>query len=337
MKTQGRKLLVVGHRGLTHLGESFVRVAGERGLPATLVDMGEAERAPRLVRSAAWRLLGKRPPRLGSFSKQTVETVRREQPTHLLATGAAPLTAAALREIGRLGICRINVSTDDPWNPVHRAGWFLEALPHYDAVFTPRRAQVAAFGALGVPMVRYLPFGYDPAHCIGPDLDGATRARLACDVLFVGGADPDRAGAVSALARAGLGVATYGGYWDRYAVAGADWRGHVGSETIRQATLAARVVLVLVRRANRDEHTMRSLEAAATGACLLAEDTPDHRALYGDDGAVFFRKPEEMVVGARALLADPRRRAVLAGRVCSRIRGSGHTYSDRLSAILDAA
>ena len=62
--------------------------------------------------------------------------------------------------------------------------------------------------------------------------------------------------------------------------------------TIRAASASAKVCLCLVRRANRDGHTMRSFEAAAIGGCILAEDTADHREIFGpeDYAARYFRE-----------------------------------------------
>ncbi|HYE94766.1 MAG TPA: glycosyltransferase [Rubricoccaceae bacterium] len=254
----------------------------------------------------------------------------------LLSTGIAPVSAEALKALRREGVRLVNFSTDDPWNPRHRAGWFLKALPHYDVVFTTRMANVEDFRRHGVRDVQYLPFGYDPRHCVGPEPDEAERERLACDVLFVGGADRDRAPVVRALVRAGLDVALYGGYWERHADLRAVSRGIGTPDAVRRATLAARVVLVLVRRANRDGHTMRSVEAGAIGACLLVEDTVEHRALYGPEGeaAVYFGSAYEMVQKARALLGATAERERLAAAVRERIRGGAHSYDDRLAVML---
>jgi hypothetical protein len=328
-----RCVLIVGGAGGTQVGKSLA-VAVEGWTPH-LLDTAAASAGPKALRALAWRL-GRRVPRLASFGRSVVETVRATGADTVVTTGAAPVRADDLARVHRMGVRLVNYSTDDPWNPGSRAGWFLRALPHYDAVFTPRTANVEDFRRLGVREVRYLPFGYDPRHCIGPEPGERERERLACDVLFVGGADGDRAPVLRALVEAGLDVALYGGYWDRYAGLRAAYRGHVSPETLRRATLAARIALVLPRRANRDGHTMRSVEAGAIGACLLAEDTPDHRALYGGE-AVYFRSIPEMVERARELLQSPDERRMMAVAVRDRIRRGGHTYADRLRVMLEAA
>ena len=334
---EARSLLLVGRVSGTHVGASLHRAASALDLEVRLIDMSDAFEAQRWRQVLAWRLGGHRPVYLERFGKEVVAQLKRERTAVLVTTGAAPLTAGVLQAIGREAVFRINYSTDDPWNPKQHARWYLRALPHYDIVFSPRRANLKEFRRLGVREVRYLPFGYDPRLWIGPEPNGAEHERLACDVLFVGGADNDRAPVIRALARAGLDVALYGGYWERYRELRSAHRGHGSPETIRKATLAARVVLVLVRRANRDGHTMRSMEAGAIGACLLVEDTAEHRDIYGPEGeaVVYFSSNEEMVRKARRLLDAPDERLRLAKAVRAHIRGGGHTYSDRLVTMLE--
>jgi hypothetical protein len=156
------------------------------------------------------------------------------------------------------------------------------------------------------------------------------------DVLFAGGADADRLPYARALLGAGLKVALYGGYWDRHADLGPHWRGHADLATLCRVTPAAKLVLCLVRRANRDGHAMRSFEAPAMGGCLLMEDTEEHRELFGAEGecVVYFRDADEMVAKAKALLPRAEERARLAAAAHQRICSGGHTYADRLRTML---
>jgi spore maturation protein CgeB len=235
-----------------------------------------------------------------------------------------------------LDIKVINYSTDDPWNPAQRAEWFLSALPAYDAVFTTRRANVEDFRHVGVRSVHYLPFAYDPdIHRPWPE---DTPAGAPSDVLFVGGCDPDRLPLISALIEAGLDIALYGGYWDRFPNTRPFWRGIADQNAIRAASAAARICLCLVRRANRDGNVMRSFEAAAIGGCILAEDTPDHRELFGpdDDAVRYFASGLQMIQQAKLLLADTAARRRLALRLRQKIQNSNNTYADRLASMLEA-
>ena len=332
------RLLIVGNRGGTNVGERFETAAADLGLEARLLPSSRAMVAPAWLRHVNWHLRGRRPTRLATFGREVVEACRAWRPAAVLATGLAPLDAGALARIGALGVRRLNYLTDDPWNPVHRARWFLQALPGYDVVFSPRRANLADLTAAGVAEVRYLPFAYDPALHF-PDPGPSPAGAGPVDVLFVGGGDADRAPLMAALAEAGLRVALYGQYWERFAGTRALTRGQAPPAVIRRATSLARVAIGLPRRANRDGHTMRSLEIPASGGCLLAEDTGEHRELFGPDGqaAAYFGSGSDLVSQASRLVADEaeRERLALAGHRL--VTGGRHTYRDRLAAIVAAA
>jgi hypothetical protein len=328
-------LLLVGNQGGTNVGWSLYQACPNLGLAAHFADALQAAAAPAWKRRISWRLLGHRPARLSNFSSQVLGLCQNLRPATLLATGLAPITRPTLQAIGNLGIARLNYLTDDPWNPAFRARWFLEALPMYDTVFSPRRANIPDLENLGCRTVRYLPFGFDPNLCYPQPADPAESIRLSAEVLFVGGADRDRVPFIAALASAGFSIALYGDNWDRYPETRPHYRGYADPQTLRQATAAAKIALCLVRRANRDGHVMRTFEIPAIGACMLVEDTQEHRELFSTEGesVLYFRSIPEMIEKARRLLASPVERQRLATAVHSHIMSGRHTYQDRLAAM----
>lgn len=332
-------LLIVGNPSIFHMGSHLLQAAQTLSIPAEIYDTQPAFAAPWLLRQFTWRFLGHRPPRLGAYGSTLLARCRQAPPRWLLATGAAPLQADVLHSLGDLGICRICFLTDDPWNPAQRAAWFLAALPHYDLIFTPRRANLDDLFRLGCRQVQYLPFAYAPHIHYVEQLASDRRGRFECDVLFYGGADADRLPYISALIEAGLTVHLYGGYWDRHARTRSHFRGHADPQTLRHAVADARITLCLVRRANRDGHVMRTFEAPAMGGCLLTEDTPEHRLLLGEDGitTVYFSTVTELVQKAQRLLAHPEERRRLAHAAHARITQGKNTYADRLQTILAAS
>jgi spore maturation protein CgeB len=84
---------------------------------------------------------------------------------------------------------------------------------------------------------------------------------------------------------------------------------------------------------------MRSYEVPAMGACMLLEDTPEHRAIFGEDGAavVYFDSTDGLLDRVRWLLAhEPERRRL--AEAAHRLIVDGHnTYADRLTAMLGAS
>jgi hypothetical protein len=141
-----------------------------------------------------------------------------------------------------------------------------------------------------------------------------------------------------ALIEAGFRVALYGGYWDKYPGTRASALGHASAAVVRKAVGGARIALCLVRRANRDGHSMRSLELAAMGGCILAEDTAEHREILGPPGecALYFTTVPEMTEGARRMVGDEDLRRRLSSAVRARIVAGGNSYSDRLRTMLSA-
>jgi spore maturation protein CgeB len=81
---------------------------------------------------------------------------------------------------------------------------------------------------------------------------------------------------------------------------------------------------------------MRTYEVPAMGGCLLAEDTADHRALFGPDGdaAVYFSQPEAAVEKVAALVRRDDLRRDLARRAHAIVTTGGQTYADRLQSML---
>jgi spore maturation protein CgeB len=333
-----RGLLLIGNPDVFHVGAHLRRAAASLGLEVSFCDVRDAFAGPGWYAKLNWRLRGHRPPRLREFSRAVIEVCRAVHPRWLLSTGLAPVDSTALAEIGQLDVRRLNFLTDDPWNPAHRAPWFLQALPRYDQVFSPRRANLQDLVGGGCRIVSYLPFAYAPdLHYPEQPKTELERRRLESDVVFAGGADPDRLPVISALIQAGYDIGLYGGYWERFGETRRHCRGHANPETLRKAISSAKVALGLVRRANRDGHAMRTFEVTATGACMLVEDTPEHRELFGEDGAAvaYFDAIPAMLDKLRWLLdhEEDRRRMATAAR--SLVVGGQNTYADRLATMLE--
>jgi spore maturation protein CgeB len=339
-EASNRRLLIVGNPGPIHVGAHLLNAARELGLQVELCDSDSAFAAPWLVAKINWRLRGHRPSRLDDFSREVVEACQRLRPKWLISTGISPISDRALESIGGLGTRRLNFLTDDPWNPAHRAPWFMKTLPLYDHVFSPRRANLEDLRRLGCRQVSYLQFAYAPEiHFAEPPSKGAEEERFAADTIFAGGADADRVSYMVALAKAGLNVALYGGYWTRFLETKTYSRGHADPQTLRKAIGGAKTALCLVRRANRDGHSMRTFEVPAIGASMLVEDTEEHREIFGEDGeaVVYFNDVAQLIEKARRLKESAQERHRLASASYNLIVNGRHTYKDRLITMLSIA
>jgi len=330
------RLVLVGNPESFHVGAHFRRAAESLELEVEMLNSNDAFAAPAVIKRLNWWLRGHRPARLAEFGERIASACRRNPTRWMLSTGIAPVSRRCFDTLGELGVQRLNFLTDDPWNPAHRAPWFLEGLATYDRVYSPRSANLEDLRRHGCRDVCHLPFAFDPElHFVEPA--AASEAdRFHTDVLFAGGADPDRLPWVEALIQAGFKVALYGGYWDRHEMTKPFHRGHADLPTLRKATAGAKVVLGLVRRANRDGHAMRSFEVPAMGGCLLTEETEEHRKLFGPDGVatVYFSNTDEMLRKTRWLLEHEQERLRLALGAHELICQGGHTYRHRLERML---
>lgn len=325
------KLLIVGHPGQMHVAHHFECAARALGIAAKVLDFRMAY-GKGLIQRIAWRF-DRTPCYIKSFERRFTTNIAEWKPDLVLATGLMPLRAPSVAAVTKTGIQVVNFLTDDPWNPLHKSRWFMRSLLVYSHIFTPRKASLEDLDR-GKIQATYLPFGYNPRyHFVNPELIPGTGS----DVVFVGGADRDRLPFLQALAEADLKVDVYGGYWDRSVASQITPRGHADVETIRNATRSAKVNLILVRRANRDEHVMRTFEAAACGGCLVLEDTADHRELFGSHSRSmrFFRTPIDAAAACKELVGNEVQRLDSIQESLSRVGANpGHSYEARLERIL---
>ena len=81
---------------------------------------------------------------------------------------------------------------------------------------------------------------------------------------------------------------------------------------------------------------MRTFEIPAVGGFMLAEDTAEHRAVFGAEGeaVLYFTGPETAAEKARWALANPAERTRMARAAHGLITTGGHSYRHRLQQML---
>ena len=330
--------LLVANGERSHVGGHLV--ASATGvLPLTLLDTRAAWAGPRLLSRILYHFAGKRPTRLGSFSAHVAALGGTGNFTHVLTTGIAPVTARALLKLRARGVRTVNFLTDDPWNPANGAAHFWPTLNEYDVVFSPRSANLDDLQKHGCRDVRYLPFAYNPTeHFAEAPGSAEERAKYACDVTFIGGADAQRVELLAPLLATPWRCHLYGGYWDNFVATRAHARGIVLDRDYRLAVRGARVNICMGRLANRDGHAMRSYELPAMGAALVVEDTKEHRAMFGADEAsvLYYQDAESLAAQVTRLCSNEALRARLAGAAQARVATPENTYAARLRALLAA-
>ena len=330
-------IMIIGPQGNTHVAGSLARATARMGLTVRSIDTGPAYQANRVLKALYWRIGKRRAVHMRRFSQGLVDLAASERPRLLIVVGQAPLDSVGLSSVRSQGVHCLHWSTDDPWNPNCFAGWYLRTLPQYDAVFTPRRSNMVDFQNLGCRNVVWLPFAYDPDLFARPPNDG--RSGFVHDVVFVGGADRDRAEFFSEFIRHGGSPFLVGGFWHRWPAFRELSLGPQTADELTRITAAAKVNLCLVRRANRDGHVMRTFEIPAVGGLMIAEDTAEHRDLFGPEGecVLYFSSPAEAASKARWAIDHPEDRQRMAEAAHRRIRFEKHTYRDRLETMLTYA
>ena len=332
------RLLIVGNPLEYHVGGHLLAAARSLGWEAEVADLRDARSRNPWINRIHHHWLGKRPARLKPFGQAVVQRCREFRPDFVMTSGLAPLSVEAMREIRIMGIRLVNFLTDDPWNPANAANFFWECLREYDLIANPRQANLEQLRMHGCRRVDYLPFGYNPDyHFIERNPTPEEAKRFACEVAILGGADADRVPLARALAEADMDLALYGGYWDKYADLKKFHRGNVFGRDLRLAVALAKCQICMGRKANRDGHAMRSVEFPAMGACLLVEDTEEHRVLYGGDGetVLYWKNEATLVAQAATLTSDPALNQRLGASLYAHMVLNGkHGYADRLKAIV---
>jgi spore maturation protein CgeB len=294
-----------------------------------------------LVHKVAYRILRKRPLSYLAFNAALLAEARRFRPHLMMAVKGTYIMPAVLRAIkNETGALLVNYATDDPFNPAITTPSLLGGIPRYDLYACTKDAIMADVLRTGCPHAAYVRFAYKPSlHFPEAPSTPAEIRNFQSDVVLIGGADRDRLPFVEALiGMPGVSLALYGGYWTRHPHLRRYARGFATGRSYRLALGGARIALCLVRRANRDGHSMRSFEIPACGAFMLAERTDDHAALFHEDRhAAFFGSPEELRDKVQFYLAHDEVRETIARAGHVHVVAGGHTYHHRLAEIVRAA
>jgi spore maturation protein CgeB len=325
--------MIIGNRGGTNVGESLRRAGIGLGWNIIFCESKEANSEHLWIQRLTWHLAGHRPARLSIFARLVRRIAEGARPGFLISTGFSPLTVRTLSSLKSLGIRCLHYSTDDPWNPSQYAQWLLRTLPFYDCVFSTRRANLEDFRKIGCSQVSYMPFAYDP-ELFYPEEPLKEESKY--DILFVGGADDDRAPILNEIIQSGLRIALYGDHWGGYKFLRQWHLGRASQDMLRLLTSSIPINLCLCRRANRDGHVMRSFEIPAARGFMIAEDTREHRELFGEEGdcVLYFTDAREAIAKANWALQHPQSRWRMAAAAHTRIITGANTYADRLQEML---
>ncbi len=286
---------------------------------------------------------GVRPAVVSAMNLRLLAAARRFRPDVVLIVKGRDYWPSILRRIkGETGALLVNFATDDPFNARVNSRHLVKAIPVYDLYASPRRAVLEDVCRAGCRRVEYIRFGYKPSvHYPEQPATGEENARFRCDIAFIGGADADRVAFFEAVLETlspklpAVSLGLYGGYWALYPRLRGYARGFALGRDYRLAVSGAKIVVNVVRRANRDGHVMRTFEVPACGGFMLAERTEEHEEIFpAGSGVDFFGSVEELVDKIVFYLRNEDERRRMAQRAREAVIFGRHTYKDRLEEIL---
>jgi spore maturation protein CgeB len=157
-------------------------------------------------------------------------------------------------------------------------------------------------------------------------------------VGLIGSFEEQRAESIYFLAKNGIQVGVWGNGWEKNKLSHPNLRlkgpGILGDDYAR-GICSFDICLGFLRKVNRDQQTLRSMEIPACGAFMLAERTDEHLA-YFEEGkeAEFFGTDEELLEKVRYYLDHEAERKQIARAGRERCLKSGYSNHERLKEFL---
>ncbi|MFQ5893947.1 MAG: glycosyltransferase [Nitrospinota bacterium] len=272
------------------------------------------------------------------MNRRFLEAVRRLKPELILVLEGKGFEPEALAEARRMSGARlVNWGLFGPTGIAESA----ERARHYDLFCTTSRVALAEHRRLGVEPAIYLPFAAEADRFRPLELSEAERARLGCEVGFVGIWYAERQRLFEALSTFDLAI--YGPRWRHKRIPSRALLPHV-----RGAGLHGDDVVRFYQAAsiNVNAHAwhglaasgmnMRCFDVPACGGFLLTDEVEELGEVFRPGREVeVYRDAEELAEKARYYLAHEAERRAIAARGRAVIT-AGHTYRHRMAALLEA-
>jgi len=232
---------------------------------------------------------------------------------------------------------------DDPFGRASLTGkgWrhFFKAIPVYDIHFVPRKINIEEYRKHGARKVVFYYKSFDPEIHRPIAVSPEDRSLLGGLVGFIGEYEKERAESLLYLAQNGISVTIIGKSWEKCPFSHPNLKIKAMSlwnTDYAKAICSFDIVLAFLRKANRDQHTSRSLEIPACGAFMLAERTDEHKELYVEGvEAEYFSNNEELLKKVSYYLEHPEERKQIAAQGLNRCHQSGYSNRNMLKKLLE--
>jgi spore maturation protein CgeB len=336
------KILIIGNTSESHhLGSILVRSAEELNLLFYTSDTSWSSYAPSMKYSWGkffFKISGKRPVEWWNFNKTISKYIIDISPQIVIVNGMFPLKNRVFNICHESGVKIVNYLTDSPWSEQNKCSEFISNLSKYDCVFSTKKLIIADLFKAGAKKVNFLPFAFDPyLHYSLPRPANENEYNYFPDACLIGGADTDRMKFIDKFLlkfKGNLGL--YGGYWNKHQRFRKLYHGTVFGEDFRKVVHNTKINIGLVRRANKDEHSMRSYEIPACGGVGIYEDTTEHREIFsGYPEYGFFSSPEDLADKCNWVLGHPTELEQMRQLGIQFVVKDINTYTSRLKFILE--
>ncbi len=234
----------------------------------------------------------------------------------------------------------ININADDPFNNNRGASsrHVRSAVTSFDCYFIWSKEITIKLAKAGAKKVKYLPFAFDPDICYPQSSGGSNEADFAHDLVFVGNWDITRERWLSCISDFDL-VLWGSDYWLRRCKnknLTKLWRGREArNEEMAKAFTFAKISLNILRDQNKGSINMRTFEAPACKAFVIAERSAEQQSFFTEDKeAVYFSSPQELQDKIRYYLKNESKRVNIAEAGYNRAINSGYTYYDRAKEVI---
>jgi len=233
-----------------------------------------------------------------------------------------------------------NINADDPFNRNRGASSdsVRRSLKIFDCYFIWSKDLVEKLNDLGLRRIEYLPFGFSPEIHHPPDVSSEENSVYRHDLLFIGNWEKRREKWLGHLKDYDLAI--WGAdYWktrcrDRAVIT--KWQGReLYAEEMSNALQSSKISLNILREQNLGSINMRTFEAAACGAFVLAERSSEAKGFFEEDKeAVYFSTVEELKKKILYYLAHEEERREISRAAYQRCISSNYTYLERAKFLL---
>jgi spore maturation protein CgeB len=278
---------------------------------------------------------------LVGLNKNLLPAIAQYQPDLLWVEKAFTIWPSTYRKI-KFDFPKLKIgyySEDDIYVPNNRSAYLRQSLSLFDVVYTTKPRNLKELPTLGARKVFCIFQAYDRNVHQPIELSLEERQKWGADVGFVGTFEGERAETMLFLAQQGVKVRVWGSNWQSWQhkhpnllVEGKP----VLNEDFVKVINSTRINLNFLRKANRDQHTSRSLEIPACQGFMLAERTEEHLQLFEEgQEAEFFNCPDELLEKVKYYLAHEEERQRLSEAGFKRCIESGYSHHERLKVMLE--